>query len=80
LSYLGLRTAEPTASQGLMLSGLAPSCAEKALWTAALPGLVISLAVFGFNLWGDLLHDVFDPKVRRERAWGEPCSGTRTSV
>jgi peptide/nickel transport system permease protein len=48
---------------------LAPSYAEKALWTAALPGLAISLAVFDFNLWGDLLRDVLDPKVRWESAW-----------
>jgi peptide/nickel transport system permease protein len=68
LSYLGLGTAEPTPSSGLMLSGLAPPYAEKALWTAAFPGLAISLAVVDLNLWGDLLRDVLDPKVRRECA------------
>jgi pimeloyl-ACP methyl ester carboxylesterase len=47
LSYLGLGTAEPTPSRGLMLSGLAPSYAEKALWTAALPGLAISSLEWG---------------------------------
>src|SRR5436309_455765 len=53
LSFLGLGTAEPTPSWGLMLSGGAPMYAEKAPWLAIFPGLVISLAVFGFNLLGD---------------------------
>jgi ABC-type dipeptide/oligopeptide/nickel transport system permease subunit len=31
-------------------------------WTAIFPGLAIFVAVFGFNLLGDGLRDVFDPK------------------
>ena len=34
-------------------------------WTAMFPGLAIFLAVYGFNLLGDGLRDVFDPKARR---------------
>jgi peptide/nickel transport system permease protein len=64
LSFLGLGTAEPTPSWGLMLSGSAPSYAEKAPWVAIFPGLAISLAVFGFNLFGDSLRDALDPKLR----------------
>jgi peptide/nickel transport system permease protein len=64
LSFLGLGTAEPTPSWGLMLSGGAPMYAEKAPWLAIFPGLAISLAVFGFNLFGDSLRDAFDPKLR----------------
>ena len=64
LSYLGLGTAEPTPSWGLMLSGSAPSYAEKAPWIALFPGIAISLAVFGFNLFGDSLRDALDPKLR----------------
>ena len=64
LSFLGLGTAEPTPSWGLMLSGGAPMYAEKAPWLAIFPGLVISLAVFGFNLLGDSLRDALDPKLR----------------
>src|SRR5215471_10419949 len=64
LSFLGLGTAEPTPSWGLMLSGGAPMYAEKAPWLAIFPGLVISLAVFGFNLFGDSLRDALDPKLR----------------
>jgi peptide/nickel transport system permease protein len=65
LSYLGLGTAEPTPSWGLMLSGSAAAYAEKAPWIALFPGVAISLAVFGFNLFGDSLRDALDPKLRR---------------
>ena len=67
LSYLGLGTAEPTPSWGLMLSGSAPSYAEKAPWIALFPGIAISLGVFGFNLFGDSLRDALDPKLRQKR-------------
>ena len=64
LSFLGLGTAEPTPSWGLMLSGGAPLYAEKAPWVAIFPGIAISLAVFGFNLFGDSLRDALDPRLR----------------
>jgi peptide/nickel transport system permease protein len=64
LSYLGLGAAEPTPSWGLMLSGSASAYAEKAPWIGLFPGVAISLAVFGFNLLGDSLRDVLDPKLR----------------
>jgi peptide/nickel transport system permease protein len=66
LSYLGLGTAEPTPSWGLMLSGSAPSYAEKAPWIPIFPGIAISLGVFGFNLFGDSLRDALDPKLRKK--------------
>ena len=65
LSYLGLGAAEPTPSWGLMLSGSAPSYAEKAPWIGLFPGIAISLGVFGFNLFGDSLRDALDPKLRK---------------
>ena len=65
LSYLGLGSAEPTPSWGLMLSGSALSYAEKAPWIAVFPGIAISLGVFGFNLFGDSLRDALDPKLRK---------------
>lgn len=64
LSFLGLGTAEPDPSWGLMLSGGAPLYAEKAPWVAIFPGVAISLAVFGFNLLGDSLRDALDPRLR----------------
>jgi peptide/nickel transport system permease protein len=48
-----------------MLSGSAPWYAEKAPWMAVFPGLAISLAVLGFNLFGDSLRDALDPQLRR---------------
>src|SRR5260370_9656157 len=57
LSYLGLGAAEPTPSWGLMLSGSAPSYAEKAPWIGLFPGLAISLAGFGFRLSAHPLRD-----------------------
>ena len=65
LSYLGLGAAEPTPSWGLMLSGSALSYAEKAPWIPIVPGIAISLGVFGFNLFGDSLRDALDPKLRK---------------
>ncbi len=64
LSYLGLGLQEPTPSWGLMLQGGAEQYAESAPWLAIWPGVAISLAVFGFNLFGDALRDILDPKLR----------------
>ena len=64
LSYLGMGLQEPTPSWGLMLQGGAEEFAESAPWLAFWPGVAISLAVFGFNLFGDALRDIFDPKLR----------------
>ena len=64
LTYLGLGVQEPTPAWGLMLQGGAEEYAESAPWMAIFPGLAISLAVFGFNLFGDALRDALDPKLR----------------
>ncbi len=66
LSYLGLGVQEPTAAWGLMLQGGAEEYAESAPWVAIWPGVAISLAVFGFNLFGDALRDALDPKLRQQ--------------
>ena len=64
LSYLGLGVQEPTPAWGLMLQGGAEEYAESAPWIAIFPGIAISLAVFGFNLFGDAVRDLLDPKLR----------------
>jgi peptide/nickel transport system permease protein len=64
LSYLGMGVQEPTPAWGLMLQGGAEEYAESAPWVAIYPGVAISLAVFGFNLFGDALRDVLDPRLR----------------
>jgi peptide/nickel transport system permease protein len=64
LSFLGLGVQEPVAAWGLMLRGGA-EYAESAPWIALYPGIAISLAVFGFNLFGDALRDWLDPKMSK---------------
>ncbi len=64
LSYLGLGVQEPIPAWGLMLQGGAEEYAESAPWIAFFPGVAISLAVFGFNLFGDALRDSLDPKLK----------------
>ncbi len=64
LSFLGLGVQEPVPAWGLMLRGGAQDFAESAPWVAIFPGIAISLAVFGFNLFGDALRDELDPKLK----------------
>ncbi|GIX48324.1 MAG: peptide ABC transporter permease [Candidatus Tectimicrobiota bacterium] len=64
LSFLGLGVQEPVPAWGLMLRGGAEQYAESAPWMAIFPGLAISLAVFAFNIFGDALRDVLDPRLR----------------
>ncbi|MBI4236734.1 MAG: ABC transporter permease [Chloroflexi bacterium] len=64
LSFLGLGVPEPHPSWGAMLSMNAADYAEIAPWLVIFPGLALSLAVFGFNVFGDALRDVLDPRLR----------------
>jgi peptide/nickel transport system permease protein len=66
LSYLGLGVQEPTPAWGLMLQGGAEEYVESAPWVAIWPGVAISLAVFGFNLFGDAVRDILDPRLRSQ--------------
>jgi peptide/nickel transport system permease protein len=63
LSFLGLGTQPPTASWGLMLSA-ARQYMLLDPWIAVLPGGAIALTVLGFNLLGDGLRDLLDPRLR----------------
>ena len=47
-----------------MLWGGAEQYAEAAPWLPIFPGLAITASVFAFNLFGDSLRDVLDPKLR----------------
>ena len=67
LSYLGLGTQPPAASWGVMLSESRP-LAERAPWMMVFPGLAIMAGVLGFNLLGDGLRDVLDPRLRGRHA------------
>jgi peptide/nickel transport system permease protein len=64
LSFLGLSAQPPTPSWGSMLNEGRQNL-ELAPHMAIFPGLAIMLAVLGFNLLGDGLRDVLDPRLRR---------------
>lgn len=64
LSFLGLGVPPPAPSWGSMLSGSGRTYMLQAPWMAIFPGVAISLAVFGFNMLGDALRDLLDPKLR----------------
>ena len=61
LSFLGLGQQPPAPSWGQMLN-VAKNFMDQAPWMSVAPGLCIFLAVLGFNLLGDGLRDVLDPK------------------
>jgi peptide/nickel transport system permease protein len=63
LSFLGLGTQPPAPSWGTMLQE-ARSFLELAPWMSIFPGLAIMLSVLAFNLLGDGIRDVLDPRSR----------------
>jgi peptide/nickel transport system permease protein len=64
LSFLGLGTPPPTPTWGAMLSGEGRRNLETAPYLAIFPGLAISIVVLAFNMLGDALRDVLDPRLR----------------
>jgi peptide/nickel transport system permease protein len=64
LSFLGLGVPPPAPSWGRDLFGSAQKFAELAPWMPIMPGLAISLTVYGFNLFGDAIRDILDPRLR----------------
>lgn len=63
LSFLGLGTQPPAPSLGLMMSE-ARNLMQQAPWLLAFPGLTIMLGILGFNLFGDALRDIVDPRTQ----------------
>lgn len=66
LGFLGLGAPPPTPEWGRTISE-AREFLPEAWWYAAAPGLAIFLVVMGFNLLGDGLRDILDPKLRKGR-------------
>lgn len=62
MSFLGLGAQPPAASWGSMISG-GLDYLRAAPWLSLAPGFVITLTVLGFNLLGDALRDVLDPRL-----------------
>jgi len=67
LSFLGLGTQPPAPSLGLMMSE-ARNLMQQAPWLLVFPGLTIMLGILGFNLFGDALRDILDPRTQRRTA------------
>jgi len=64
LSFLGMGIPPPAATWGNMVrTGV--SQLTNAPWLAIFPGLAIMVAVLAFNLIGDGLRDVMDPKLQQ---------------
>jgi len=64
LSFLGLGTPPPTPTWGGMLAGEGRRNLETAPHLAIFPGVAISIVVLAFNMLGDALRDLLDPRLR----------------
>ncbi len=66
LSFLGLGAQDPTPDWGLMVARARPTSPTQ-WWLVTFPGLAILMTAVAFNLLGDGLRDVLDPRrvVRR---------------
>jgi peptide/nickel transport system permease protein len=64
LSFIGLGVRPPTPEWGILVAEGAQFIVSGEWWVSLFPGLVLMLAVFTFNLLGDALRDIFDPRRR----------------
>jgi len=64
LSFIGLGVRPPTPEWGIMVAEGAAFIVSGEWWIALFPGLALMLAVFCFNLLGDGLRDLIDPRRR----------------
>ena len=67
LSFLGLGVPPPTPTWGGMLSGSGRTFMFQGPWLVIFPGLCLTLVVYGINVFGDALRDLFDPRMRGSR-------------
>lgn len=64
LSFLGIGVPPDVPSWGGMLNGAAQRYVHLAPWLGVFPGLAIAIVVFAWNLLGDALRDMLDPRLR----------------
>jgi peptide/nickel transport system permease protein len=79
ISFLGLGVPNPVASWGQDMTGPNESDAvtRGVWWVVFFPGAALSLAVLAFNMIGDAIRDISDPRLRGGRGGGGgPSSGT----
>ena len=64
LSFLGFGIPPPYPSWGQMIGGPARQQMELAPWLILWPGVALTLAVYGVNMFGDAVRDLVDPRLR----------------
>lgn len=64
LSFIGLGAQPPLAEWGVMISDARGYIVSGQWWMTVFPGLAIASSILGFNLFGDGLRDVLDPRLR----------------
>jgi peptide/nickel transport system permease protein len=64
ISFLGLGIPPPTPSWGGMLQGSGRTYMLQAPWMALWPGVALAVVVYGINMLGDALRDLYDPRLR----------------
>jgi peptide/nickel transport system permease protein len=64
LSFLGFGIPPPFPSWGGMLSSTGITYMYRAPWLALWPGLALGVTVFAFNMLGDAMRDLLDPRLR----------------
>jgi peptide/nickel transport system permease protein len=67
LSFLGLGVPPPTPTWGGMLSGSGRTFMFQGPWLALAPGLCLTIVVYATNVFGDVLRDLLDPRMRGSR-------------
>ena len=64
LSFLGFGIPPPNPSWGQMISGSSRALMERAPWLPLWPGVALTVAVYGINMFGDAVRDLLDPRLR----------------
>ena len=65
LSFVGVGVKDPTPEWGIMISQGTRFILRGVWWPSIFPGLAIFISVLGFNLFGDALRDIVNPRTRR---------------
>lgn len=67
LSFLGFGVPPPLPTWGGILSGTGITYMYRAPWLAIWPGFALGITVFAFNMLGDAMRDLLDPRLRGAR-------------
>ena len=68
LGFLGIGIPPPTASWGNMLGSAVGQAINPHWWRIVYPGVAIVITVLSFNIFGDAIRDVLDPRLRGSEA------------